>query len=59
MILGDSRAVGFYFHEFLPEEQVMAEGGGIITDATKYLDQLKTLNPDMILLCYGLNDVGL
>ena len=37
----------------------MAEGGGIITDATKYLDQLKTLNPDMIFLCYGLNDVGL
>lgn len=59
VILGDSRAVGFYFHEFLPEEQVMAEGGGIITDATKYLDQLKTLNPDMIFLCYGLNDVGL
>ena len=59
VILGDSRAVGFYFMNFCLKNRVMAEGGGIITDATKYLDQLKTLNPDMIFLCYGLNDVGL
>ena len=27
-VLGDSRAVGFSFHEFLPEDRVMAQGGG-------------------------------
>lgn len=58
-VLGDSRAVGFSFHEFLPEERVMAQGGGKITDVPQYYDQLKALNPDKIFLCFGLNDVGI
>lgn len=59
VILGDSRAVGFYFHEFVPEERVMAKGGGKITDVSEYIEQLKALNPKQIFLCYGLNDVGI
>lgn len=59
VILGDSRAVGFYYHEFMPEERVMAKGGGMITDVSEYTDQLKTLNPAQIFLCYGLNDIGI
>lgn len=58
-ILGDSRAVGFYYHEFVPEERVMAKGGGKITDVSEYLDQLTALNPEQIFLCYGLNDIGI
>lgn len=58
-ILGDSRAVGFYYHEFVPEERVMAQGGGKITDVPEYIEQLKSLNPDQIFLCFGLNDVGI
>lgn len=56
-ILGDSRAVGFSFYELLPEDQVMAESGAVITDVSKNIDQLKRLNPEMVFLCYGINDV--
>lgn len=56
-ILGDSRAVGFSFYELLPEDQVMAESGAVITDVSKNIDQLKRLNPELVFLCYGINDV--
>ncbi len=56
-ILGDSRAVGFSFYELLPEDRVMAESGAVITDVSKNIDQLKRLNPELVFLCYGINDV--
>lgn len=62
MILGDSRAVGFSFHEFILEERVLAQGGGKITDISEmpaYLEQIKRVNPKKIFLCFGLNDVGI
>lgn len=59
VLLGDSRAVGFSYHEFMPESNVFAKGGGKITDVPEYLDQLAAMNPDTIFLCYGLNDVGI
>ena len=58
-VLGDSRAVGFSLHEFIPEDRVMAQGGGKITDLPQYYDQLKALNPKAVFLCFGLNDVGI
>lgn len=58
-ILGDSRAVGFYFWEFVPEDRVLAKGGGMITDVPEYLDTLKTLQPEEVFLCFGLNDIGI
>ena len=61
-ILGDSRAVGFYYHEFVPEERVLAQSGGKITDITEmpeYVERLKALKPKHIFLCFGLNDVGI
>lgn len=57
VILGDSRAVGFSYFEFLPEERVLAREGGRITDATDYIEDLKAINPGQIFLCYGLNDI--
>lgn len=59
VVLGDSRAVGFSYHEFMPESNVFAKGGGKITDIPEYLDQLAAMNPETIFLCYGLNDVGI
>jgi lysophospholipase L1-like esterase len=58
-ILGDSRAVGFYTWEFLPESRVLAQGGGMITDVPEYLDQLEALDPAEVFLCFGLNDIGI
>ena len=59
VICGDSRALGFSFYEFVPEERVLAKGGGKITDVTEEIDLLKQLNPEQIFLCFGLNDIGI
>lgn len=60
VIIGDSRALGFSYWEFVPEEQVLAKGGGKITDVQEeYIDQLKASAPGQIYLCFGLNDVGI
>lgn len=57
VILGDSRAVGFSFYELLPEDQVLAESGAVVSDVSKWIDQLKRKNPELVFLCYGINDV--
>lgn len=59
VVLGDSRAVGFYYHGFLEEERTLAFGGATIRDVPDYLDTIKSLNPSYIFLCYGLNDVSI
>lgn len=57
MILGDSRAVGFRYFEFLLENQVIAESGRRITDVPNEIEQVKKVNPKQIFLCFGLNDI--
>lgn len=58
-ILGDSRAVGFYFYKFLDQSRVMAEAGATLRNIPGYLDQLKTLNPSTVFLCFGINDISI
>mgnify|MGYP002510965710 FL=1 len=57
MILGDSRAVGFRFYEFLMDAQVIAESGRKITDVPDDMDKIKSISPKQIFLCFGLNDI--
>lgn len=59
VVLGDSRAVGFYYHGFLDESRVLAFGGATIRDVSEYIDTIKTLSPSLVFLCYGLNDVSI
>lgn len=59
VLLGDSRAVGFYYYKFLPENRVLAAGGATIRDVQKHIEQIKALNPASVFLCYGLNDVSI
>ena len=59
VIMGDSRAVGFYFFGCLPEERVLAAGGDTIFEIGHHEEELKKLNPSFIYLCYGLNDVSI
>lgn len=56
-VMGDSRAVGFSYYEFLPEDWVIAESGSIISDVSQHIDELKRLNPDRVFLCFGINDI--
>ena len=58
VILGDSRAVGFWYFDFLPESRVLASGGNNITAVYDRLESIKAIHPSYIYLCYGLNDTG-
>lgn len=59
VILGDSRAVGFYYYDFLEKERVLADGGDTIRNIEMHMEEIKALNPSYIYLCYGLNDVSI
>ncbi len=59
VIMGDSRAVGFYYYKFLDRSRVLAEGGETILDIRNYFGRLKSLRPSYIIFCYGLNDAGI
>lgn len=56
-VLGDSRAVGFYYHGFLEESRVLAEPGNTILSVDDSLEALQTAKPSYVYLCYGLNDI--
>ena len=58
-ILGDSRAVGFWYHDFLDSDRVLADGGNTIRAIPDRLGQLQELNPKYVFLCYGLNDTSI
>lgn len=59
VLLGDSRAVGFSYYGFLPENRVLAEGGATIRDLENHIPDFAPMNPASLFLCYGLNDVSI
>lgn len=59
VIMGDSRAVGFYTFEFLPQSRVLADAGNTIANIKDHEDELVQLNPANLFLCYGLNDISI
>ena len=59
VVMGDSRAVGFWYRNFLDKGRVLADGGHTIRNIPDQIDTLVTLNPSTIYLCYGLNDCSI
>lgn len=59
VILGDSRAVGFYYFDYLDESRVLAGGGDTIRNIEMNMDSILALNPSYVFLCYGLNDTSI
>lgn len=59
VILGDSRAVGFWSFDFLSYDNCLAGGGDTIRNIAEHVEEIITLNPKYIFLCYGLNDVSI
>lgn len=59
VLLGDSRAVGFYYYKCLPQNRVFAAGGATIRDVATHIEEIKALNPASVFLCFGLNDVSI
>lgn len=59
VLLGDSRAIGFSFYLYLPEDRVIAEGGATIRHLQQHIPDIVEMHPSNIFLCYGLNDVSI
>lgn len=57
VILGDSRAVGFFYYGFVDESRDLTGSGETILDIPKKLDTLQAMNPRYVYLTYGLNDI--
>lgn len=58
-IMGDSRAVGYWYWNLLDKSRVLADGGHTIRNIEAQMEKLVALNPSTIYLCYGLNDTSI
>jgi len=59
VMMGDSRAVGYWYFDFLPEERCLTGGGDTIRNIETHMDSILALAPKYIFLCYGINDVSI
>ncbi len=59
VILGDSRAVGFYVFEYIEQRRVLAEAGSTIRNIEGHIPELEALNPSVVVLSYGINDMNI
>lgn len=57
VILGDSRAVGFFYYGFVDESRNLTGSGDTILNITGKLDLLEDINPRYVYMTYGLNDI--
>ncbi|MBQ7229782.1 MAG: SGNH/GDSL hydrolase family protein [Oscillospiraceae bacterium] len=57
VIMGDSRAQGFWYFGYVDESRTLTGAGHTILDIANQMDILEEMNPQYIYLCYGLNDV--
>lgn len=57
VIMGDSRAEGFWYFGFVDEAQTLTSPGDTIMAIHNRLDTLAEMNPQCVYLCYGLNDL--
>ena len=59
VIMGDSRAVGFYYYKFLDKDRVLATAGATIRKIPEWIDDAQKMNPSTIYLVFGINDTGM
>lgn len=59
VMMGDSRAVGYWYRDFLEKSRCIADGGHTIRNITANMDKLVEMDPSLIFLCYGLNDTSI
>ena len=59
VLMGDSRAVGYEYWHFLPDDHVIASAGATIREIKTNMETVVAMNPSYVFLCYGLNDVSI
>lgn len=58
VLMGDSRVVGFDVFEFMDPSHVLAKGGATIRLIPDHYETLQILNPKLLVLSYGMNDMN-
>ena len=56
VLMGDSRAVGFWYHNYLEKGRTFCDGGHTIRKLEEYMDTVVSMEPTAVYLTYGLND---
>ena len=59
LILGDSRASGYYYYGFLPEARCYAEAGDTIRKMKEHIPDVISDAPARIYVSYGINDINI
>ena len=59
VIMGDSRAVGYWYFGYVDKARTLTGAGHTIRDIQTQMEQLVAMNPSYIYLCYGLNDTSI
>lgn len=58
VILGDSRAQGFSDYGYLSDAQTLTSIGGKVYEIASYKDAIAQMQPDVIYVSYGVNDIS-
>ena len=58
VFMGDSRVMGFYMNDLMYESHIIADGGATIHDIPNGYDTLQMLQPGLLVLAYGINDMN-
>lgn len=58
VLMGDSRVVGFDIFGFMDESHVIAGAGNTIRTVWDSIDTVQVLNPNLLVLSYGINDIN-
>lgn len=56
VLMGDSRAVGFWYYNYLEKDRTFCDGGHTIRKLEEYMDDVVAMAPSAVYLTYGLND---
>ncbi len=59
LILGDSRASGYYYYSFLPQERCYAEAGDTVKKMGEHIPDVISAAPARIFVSYGINDINI
>jgi len=58
VFMGDSRVMGFYMNDLMYESRIIASGGATIHDIPDGYDTLSMIQPGLLVLAYGINDMN-
>ena len=56
LIVGDSRAYGFSYNGFLPEDRVLADVGDTVLDLEEHIPEIAAMRPARLYISYGMNE---